>query len=210
MSEKLDLRGLLCPEPVLATKRAFDQKNPDSIEALVDDEVCVSNLQRLAKSLKADCSVSQMQDHFLVCIHRTGTRAASEEKRQADRVTAGAEEISERQNLKSLVLFISKDYFGEGDEDFSRTLLNVFLQSMKEGGHRIRAILLANSGVKLMAKDSGARKVLEDFAKDGIEVLFCGLCVEYYGLKEAIPKEQITNMFAICEYLNAADKIIQL
>jgi len=35
------------------------------------------------------------------------------------------------------------------------------------------------------------------------------LCVDFYGVKEDVPKEQITNMFAICEYMMAADKIIQ-
>jgi hypothetical protein len=68
---------------------------------------------------------------------------------------------------------------------------------------------MANAGVKLLAPDSPVLKVLEDFKSRGCEVLACGLCLEFYGLKEKVPKDQITNMFAICEYLFAADKVLQ-
>ena len=68
---------------------------------------------------------------------------------------------------------------------------------------------MANAGVKLLAPDSPSFKVLDDFKNAGVEVLACGLCVEFYGLKGKIPVEQITNMFAICEFLMVADKVIQ-
>jgi intracellular sulfur oxidation DsrE/DsrF family protein len=67
---------------------------------------------------------------------------------------------------------------------------------------------MLNSGVKLFSENSPFEKVLKDFQESGVEVLACGLCVEFYGLKQVVPKEQITNMFAICEYINAAAKII--
>jgi hypothetical protein len=79
---------------------------------------------------------------------------------------------------------------------------------MFDGGHRPRAILLANTGVRLLSRDSASLKVLEDFRQASVEVLACGLCVEFYKLKDEIPADQITNMFAICEYMFAADKLI--
>ncbi len=59
-----------------------------------------------------------------------------------------------------------------------------------------------------MDPDSSVYKVLADFTAAGVDVFACGLCVEFYGLKDKIPKEQITNMYAICEYLFSADKVI--
>ena len=106
------------------------------------------------------------------------------------------------------VVFLGKDKFGEGDSEFSTTLINLFLQTMFESGQRPRAILMANTGVRLMAPESTALKVLNDFKDAGCEVLVCGLCVEFYGLKGKIPVAQIINMFAICEYMFAADKVI--
>jgi len=68
------------------------------------------------------------------------------------------------------VVLLAKDHLGEGDPEFSRTLINLFLQTMFESGHRPRAILLMNTGVKLMAKDSATLKVLNDFRNTGVEV----------------------------------------
>lgn len=204
MKEKLDLRGLVCPEPVIATKKVLDKPEVKSIEALVDDDVCVANLERLARSCKVSVSVKDMSGYYSVLLLREGTEIQMEN-------AAGSASLSssKEQSKTGTVVFLSKDELGAGDTDFSKTLLNVFLQSMYEGGHKPRAILMANSGVKLLSKSSQAKKVLDDFRSAGTEVLACGLCVEYYGLKEEIAKEQITNMFAICEYLNAADKLIQ-
>lgn len=202
MTEELDLRGLACPEPVLATKRFLDKKEHERVTALVDDEVCVSNLERLARTMKASCSVEKHTDYFSVLISIGNEPAHQDETKSSDAGTLKSAKTG-------TVIFISKDQLGQGDIEFSQTLLDVFLQSYLEGGHSPQAILLANSGVKLLAREARSKKVLDDFRERGTEVLACGLCVEYYSLKNDIDSKQITNMFAICEYLNAAEKLIQ-
>jgi selenium metabolism protein YedF len=214
MQEKIDLRGLTCPEPVIRTKKLFDNQEVDSVEAVVDDDVCVNNLKRLAKSLRASFQEEKEEGHYKVslcrgvglvgdaCIAPTVTAA------NASTGTSSRTSSSTSSATSMTVLFISKDTFGEGDKEFSQKLLNMFLQTVLDSGQEPKAILMANSGVKLMAAGSQALKVLNDFKSRGCEVLACGLCVEYYGLKEVVPKEQITNMFAISEYLFAADKVL--
>jgi selenium metabolism protein YedF len=204
MAEKVDLRGLTCPEPVIRTKKLFDNQEVQDVVALVDDDVCVNNLKRLARSLKASCTETKEDDYYKVSLSRGSSPEA--------RPMAATKELSAENKItsqeKMTVLFISKDTFGEGDKEFSSKLLNMFLQTVFDSGQEPKAILMANSGVKLMAPDSQALKVLNDFKSRGCEVLACGLCVEYYGLKDSVPKEQITNMFAISEYLFAADKVL--
>lgn len=210
MDEKVDLRGRVCPEPVIATKKLLDKKEIYQVEALVDDDVCVANLQRLARSLKAYCAVAEKEGFFAVTI----SKDAGDHKHEVltEKPFNPAAALDDQLNKRSstgTVVFLCSDQLGSGDAEFSKTLLNVFLQSLFEGGHRPRAILMANTGVKLMAAGSQAKKVLEDFLAAGTEVFVCGLCVDYYGLKQEINKERITSMFAICEYLSAAEKVIQ-
>jgi selenium metabolism protein YedF len=202
MKESVDLRGLTCPEPVIRTKKLFDRKEIDLVEALVDDDVCVNNLQRLAKSLKAHSNVEQKNGYFEIRISRQSDGQPAPQQAQVPAQAQNAEQE------KLTVIFLAKDTFGEGDPEFSRTLVNLFLQTALDAGHQPRAILMANTGVKLLDPDSPVLKVLNDFKDTGCEVLACGLCLEFYGLKEQVPKEQITNMFAICEYLFAADKVL--
>ncbi|MCW5822924.1 MAG: sulfurtransferase-like selenium metabolism protein YedF [Cyanobacteria bacterium TGS_CYA1] len=205
MSEKnseinqIDLRGLACPEPVLRTKKILDQKSTSPVSLLVDTDVTVKNLERLCSANKAQILESQkVNDHFRVLIAPTSKDSSKEEKKDG--------------TIVGPVVFISKDSFGTGsspmDHDFSSHLLNMFLQSLLATGHQIDAILMANSGVKIMA-DSAFKDVIAAFESAGTKVFACGLCVEYYKIKEQVPTEKITNMFAICEYLMTSTRVIE-
>jgi selenium metabolism protein YedF len=200
--KELDLRGLVCPEPVLRTKKLLDDAGVSEVEALVDGEVNVNNLSRLARSLKLNFVSAAHQDGFKVVIWK--------ESGPAGHVHAEAQSEPKKSVSEGVgtIIMLAKDKFGDGDPEFSTTLLNLFLQTVFTSGQRPRAILLANTGVRLMSPDSPSLKVLNDFQEAGVEVLACGLCVEFYGLKGKIPVEQITNMFAISEFMFAADKII--
>lgn len=205
MRQKVDLRGLACPEPVLKAKKLLDDSQMESIEALVDDDICVNNLQRLSRSMQASTHVIEKDGYYQITIEKTGQALAEQHSLPTSELVS--QPASSGKRVLS-VIFLSKDYFGQGDESFSQHLLNLFLQTVLEAGHSPKAILMANSGVKLMANDSSMRKVLDDFKSRGCEVLACGLCLEFYGIKDQVPTEQITNMFAIAEYLFAADKVL--
>jgi tRNA 2-thiouridine synthesizing protein A len=234
MYKTIDLRGLTCPEPVLKTKALLDDPAVQRVEALVDGEVNVNNLSRLCRSLRLKFESEKLDTHFKVTLERgelvdnksvkqsdgstsnstsVSSTASSKASGQAAPVhahypVASPTHISERVEEVGTVVFLGKDKFGEGDAEFSTTLISLFLQTMLASGHRPRAILLANTGVRLMIKQSSSFKALNDFKDAGVEVLACGLCVEFYKLKDEIPTAQITNMFAICEYMFAADKVI--
>jgi len=218
MKKQLDLRGLTCPEPVLRTKKIIDDQAVLSVEALVDSEVNVQNLERLARSQNLFVKKESLGSHFRITMDRKKDHS---QKDQADEVESG-KELSD-QNMQTAqaslargggtVVFLPKDTFGQGsdnlkDYDFSHNLLNVFLQTINQSGHKPSAVLLANSGVRLIDPGASTYKVLCDLKDGGTTVLACGLCLDYYGLKEKVPLEQITNMFAICEYLFAADQIL--
>lgn len=197
MKKEIDLRGLVCPEPVLRTKKLLDDSQINQLEILVDSEVNVKNLERLAKSKNVLMSSSDEEEHYKVSLSKDD----SIEKSKPEKSATESNDVGD-------VVFLGSDTFGEGDPEFSKSLLNVFLQTMFESGHRPRAILMANTGVKLMDPDSNVKPVLDQFKEAGCDVLACGLCVDFYGLKGKVDTSQITNMFAICEYMMSADKVI--
>ncbi|MBU6453189.1 MAG: sulfurtransferase-like selenium metabolism protein YedF [Cyanobacteria bacterium REEB67] len=229
MKKEMDLRGLSCPEPVLRTKKAIDDQTVSGLEVLVDDEVNVQNLERLARSQKFTFKKENLSGHFRLTLTRAAGMAKSAKSSTKDAgydeddlaaghrskvpTTAAAPSTVSPPRGGGTVVFLAKETFGQGadqnqDHDFSHNLLNVFLQTVQQSALKPRAILLANAGVKLIDPQSSTYKVLEDLKNDGVTVLACGLCLDYYKLKEKVPVEQITNMFAICEYLFAADQVI--
>ena len=223
-ADVVDLRGLACPEPVLRTKKILDDPKFESVRALVDDEINLKNLERLAASCELQFSFEAKEDSFLVTISQIDASSQSITKGKGEKASQtkthrhhqpparqkDAQALAEgkKRSDTSTVIFLNKDVFGDGDREFSQSLLNVFLQSVLQSGHMPKAILMANSGVKLLADDSPFRKVLDDFKKQGTAVLACGLCVEFYGLQKSVAKDQITNMLAICQYLFEADRVI--
>jgi len=48
MSEKIDARGLSCPQPVVLVKKAIDKIGKGEIEVLVDTVTSKENVSRLA------------------------------------------------------------------------------------------------------------------------------------------------------------------
>lgn len=201
MKRELDLRGLTCPEPVLRTKKVIDDQTIQTVEVIVDSEVNVENLARLARSQSFGFSKESTGDHFKVKLVRDSSPQAQVQAEKVAETASGG-----------TIIFITRDTFGQGaspsDHDFSLNLMNVFLQTALKSGHKIRAVLLANSGVKLMDPQGAHHQVLQEIRQSNVEVLACGLCLDYYGLKDKVAVEQVTNMFAICEYLFAAEKIL--
>lgn len=68
--EVKDARGLLCPEPVLITKREIDRLRQGTFQVLVDTVAARDNITRLAKSQKWEISVEPRGDEFLLTLKK--------------------------------------------------------------------------------------------------------------------------------------------
>ena len=56
---------------------------------------------------------------------------------------------------------------------------------------------------------SPALEDLKFLEAQGVEILTCGTCLNYYGLSEKLQVGQVTNMYVIAEKMAQADKIIK-
>jgi len=69
MSQKIDARGLSCPQPVLVTKKAID-KGEFPIEVLVDTVTSCENVRRMAESKNIQVKVEESGDEFKLIINK--------------------------------------------------------------------------------------------------------------------------------------------
>ncbi|MBQ1602479.1 MAG: DsrE family protein, partial [Oscillospiraceae bacterium] len=56
---------------------------------------------------------------------------------------------------------------------------------------------------------SASLEDLKNMEAQGVEILTCGTCLDYYGLKEQLRVGSVTNMYAIVEKLANAGKVIK-
>ena len=66
MSEKIDARGLSCPQPVVLVKKAIDRLGKGEIEVWVDTVTSKENVSRLARNAGFQVSVEEKEGEFLL------------------------------------------------------------------------------------------------------------------------------------------------
>jgi len=67
MSQKIDARGLSCPQPVLITKKAID-KGEFPIEVVVDTVTSCENVRRMAESKNKQVKIEESEGEFKLTI----------------------------------------------------------------------------------------------------------------------------------------------
>lgn len=109
-----------------------------------------------------------------------------------------------------IVLVISSDVMGRGDDDLGRVLLRNHLHVLAEASRRPDILVFYNSGVKLATEDSPALDDLRALAARGTTILLCGTCLGHFGLKDRVAVGESSNMYAITEAMLGAGKVITL
>lgn len=198
MEVKIDARGLACPKPVIETKKALEGINEGNIITLVDNAVAKDNVSKLAKSLKLHFSVSEADGNYEISIFK-GAYAQSPE-----------DMVQKRPDLANLVILVGKDTLGDGERELGETLIKSYFYALSESEPYPKAILFVNSGVKLTTLNSQVIEHLKKLSDYGTEILSCGLCLDYYQIKDFLQVGGVTNMYNIIELMNEANNTITL
>lgn len=191
----VDVRGKLCPVPVIESKKAMDASPEAVIVTVVDNEVSRDNVIKLGKSKKYAVGIQQRGSaHYIrmtppgndIVINQTESVATVHEKKEIP-------EVGGR------VLLMTKDYLGEGSEELGRSLMKTFWFCLTEADVKPKKIFFINSGVKMVAEGSEHLENLQALADAGVEIAACGICLDFYGLKESVKVGTITNMYVISD-----------
>jgi len=70
MSERLDVRGLSCPQPVFLTRNKLSEMGSGVLEVLADTGTARDNVERTALAEGWDVSVLEREDEFLLSLSR--------------------------------------------------------------------------------------------------------------------------------------------
>ncbi len=202
MNKEIDARGMDCPLPVIHTKKALESMHNGKIITIVDNEVAKENVSKLAKSMELNTEIKENQGNFYIEIFKeepVGTTSL-----ESLDIECGINPT------KDLVILISQDKFGEGSEELGTLLMKSYLYALTEVNPYPKSILLLNGGVKLAIEDSETLEHLRELESNGVEVLSCGLCLDYFKIKDKLAVGGITNMYAIVEKMNNASNTIKL
>ena len=84
-----------------------------------------------------------------------------------------------------------------------------FLFALSQLDELPETILFYNGGAYLTTECPDSLEDLKAMENQGVEILTCGTCLDYYGLKEKLQVGGVTNMYQIAEKLAGATQVIQ-
>ena len=198
MAKIVDARGLPCPQPVILTRRALQED--DAVTTIVDNETAQKNVTRMAEKAGATVRAERRDDG--IYLHIAGAEALQEEAAlQAGRAPARG----------PLVLSVPGEFMGRGEHaELGHVLIRGFFHALGEVEPLPDTIIFFNSGVKLVVEGSPVLEDLQDLCTRGVEVLACGTCLGYYGLKEQVAVGEVSNMYSIAETMLGAGRVVPL
>lgn len=196
--------GDQCPIPVVkATKALKAMKEAGILEIYVDNEIAVQNLTKLANSKNLKTSAEKKNDALFVVKMETDGAVSAEVTIAEDCPTC----IPDRR--RNTVVAIASARMGHGNEELGTVLMKGFIYALSQLDELPKTILFYNGGATITTEDSPSLEDLKMMEAQGVEILTCGTCLDYYGLKDKLAVGSVTNMYTIVEKLNNADKIIK-
>ena len=207
MKTTVDARGLACPQPVLLAKKAIAEN--EEVIVLVDNEIAVENIRRLAVKTACGFSVTEkeggVREIGLVRIGATGQAPVDAGAVAAELTCA----IVPEKETGPIVVVLSDNRMGRGDDVLGDVLIRAFIHTLAQLKPLPATIICYNAGVKLVVKDSTVLDDLQQLAKAGVDILVCGTCVNYFGLGDQIAAGRISNMYDILETMAGAARLVR-
>lgn len=197
--KRIDCRGIACPRPVIMTKKELESMGAGEIEVVVDNEAARENVSKFAKNFGADFVITEKDGNYHIIIKKQAGNEAIDE----------GETINPRGNGE-LVILVSKDTLGEGDDKLGAALLKSYMYALSECSDKPSTMLFLNGGVKLTTEGSEVLESLKLLENSGVIILSCGTCLDFYGLKDKLAIGSVTNMYTIVEKMNGAANTIKL
>jgi len=196
----IDTCGLLCPAPLIETKRAIKSaKEGELIEILLDNDTACNNVTAYLNELGIECEVkvSGKTQHITF-----STPSKVDETISAESFCKAPTET------RGYVVVLKSEFMGEGDPSLGALLMRGFINSLKESDKLPDSIILYNGGVKLAVEGSDTAESLSEMENKGVSIICCGTCVDFYELKSRIKTGTISNMFRITELTSKAGHIV--
>ncbi|MDR2387316.1 MAG: sulfurtransferase-like selenium metabolism protein YedF [Deltaproteobacteria bacterium] len=197
----INMLGQPCPLPVINAKKALrEHRLGQTVTVLVDNDIAVQNLSKMARSLGHQVSLTTQADgSFEVAITIQDLGPETKGHQNSGNLDSG-----------NLVVAISRELMGHGDEKLGKSLLKAFIFSLTEVRPYPEYLLFFNGGAYLTTEGSSSIADLQSLIEKGTIVSTCGACLDFYNLKEKLKVGNVTNMFAIAQTMAQAGRLINI
>jgi selenium metabolism protein YedF len=105
------------------------------------------------------------------------------------------------------VFLIQSEGLGRGEEQLGLLLMANFLRLLGESKEKPETIIFWNTGVRLVCEGSRVLDHLKKLEEQGVTILACTTCLEYFELEDKIVVGKPTTMVKSIQSMFAGDLI---
>ena len=201
---KVNAMGDACPLPVVKAKNAIKELGGAGVvEVKVDNEIAVQNLAKMAKQKGYG-----MKSHKVSATEYDVTLEIGE-----GAAATGVADIPEECAIiptaqKKIVVAINSNRMGHGHDELGAVLMKGFIFALTQQDVLPTTVLFYNGGANLTIEGSASLEDLKNLEAQGVEIMTCGTCLNYYNVADKLAVGEVTNMYAIVEKLTQADLVV--
>ncbi|MGN1141165.1 MAG: sulfurtransferase-like selenium metabolism protein YedF [Oliverpabstia sp.] len=207
MEKTVDARGMACPLPVVNAKKAAEEMHVgDVLSVLVDNEIAVQNLQKFANHKGYQVSGEKLaENEYAVKMQITsGKMQPAQEEDEKEEISCAPDT-----KKKGMVVVLSANVMGTGEEKLGKALMKAFVFALTRQDVLPETILCYNTGAYLTCEGADTLEDLKSLEAEGVNIMTCGTCLDFYGIKEKLAVGSVTNMYEIVETMENAGKLIR-
>lgn len=202
----VDAMGKQCPVPLIMTKNEISKKGEGEYLVLVDNEIAVQNLEKMARQFGFDYSFQKVDDEkFEVKLNVSDASVVNASEIEDNEASVSGGKAVSPENT---VVVYKSNHMGHGDDDLGSVLVKGSMFAFTQLPNPPKTFIFYNSGVKLVCKGSDNIEDLKSLAAAGVKIFACGTCLNHYGLQDDLEIGDVTNMYDIIEMLNNAGKVL--
>ena len=203
MERIIDCKGMACPLPVVNAKKASEELHAgDVLTVLVDNEIAVQNLSRFGEHKGFNVSAEKKADKEYAVIMSISGIAAEVTKEEEIACVMDS-------RRKGMLVVLSANVMGTGDPKLGTSLMKAFVFALTKQDQLPDTILCYNTGAYLSCEGADTLEDLKLLESEGVIILTCGTCLDFYKLKEKLAVGAVTNMYDIVERMENAAQIIK-
>ncbi|MFP4417104.1 MAG: sulfurtransferase-like selenium metabolism protein YedF [Fibrobacterota bacterium] len=201
MNKKIvDARGMLCPKPLIMTKKALNELAVNQTMIVqIDNETSKQNVERFLNDNHMETEVLENNGFFE--LHVT--------KREQQLASPDAESYCTPEPSKPHVVAVGSDVMGMGDHDLGEILMKAFINTLHEVSPLPGAVVFYNRGIFLALENSPVIDSLKKLHQKGVTILVCGTCADYFDKKSSVKVGITSNMYTILETMTQAGHVIK-
>ncbi len=195
----IDAKGLVCPQPLILTKKALKKVEVnEQFIILLDNETSVQNINRFLKENNAQSEIDKEDEIYKIIVTKLPENIpepASDNLKIINGIKVGTHVYVFKK------VRVAEDELGE-------MLTFGFLDTIKEVEPLPDKMIFYHEGVKMVLEDSPVLEKLKDMERMGVEILICGDCVNFYKVKGKVRVGTISNAYDILKAFTDAGHLI--